>query len=84
MRYSKPFTQGEVLMECTLKTAKVLCPEKVKTYKDISVSRNILNYRANKMKVAHTCVEFLESVLLKDTTAREDISLIVWKTLRNR
>ncbi|XP_065651132.1 general transcription factor II-I repeat domain-containing protein 2-like [Hydra vulgaris] len=45
--HSRPFTDGEFIKNCLIKTAKILCPEKIKDFNNISLSRNTVAERVN-------------------------------------
>ncbi|XP_065662992.1 general transcription factor II-I repeat domain-containing protein 2-like [Hydra vulgaris] len=45
--HSRPFIDGEFIKNCLIKTAKILCPEKIKDFNNISLSRNTVAERVN-------------------------------------
>ncbi|XP_065650666.1 general transcription factor II-I repeat domain-containing protein 2-like [Hydra vulgaris] len=45
--HSRPFTDGEFIKNCLIKTAKILCPKKIKDFNNISLSRNTVAERVN-------------------------------------
>ncbi|XP_065654957.1 general transcription factor II-I repeat domain-containing protein 2-like [Hydra vulgaris] len=45
--HSRPFTDGEFIKNCLIKTASVLCPEKINDFNNISLSRNTVADRIN-------------------------------------
>ncbi|XP_016407553.1 general transcription factor II-I repeat domain-containing protein 2-like [Sinocyclocheilus rhinocerous] len=44
-RHGKPFTEGELIKECLMKVATIICPEKMQDFKNISLSRNTVGRR---------------------------------------
>ena len=44
-RKSKPFNEGEFIHECIIKTAEIMCPEQLKKFKNISLTRNTVASR---------------------------------------
>ncbi len=44
-RHGKPFTEGELIKECLVKVATIICPEKMQDFKNISLSRNTVAWR---------------------------------------
>ncbi|XP_065643059.1 general transcription factor II-I repeat domain-containing protein 2-like [Hydra vulgaris] len=45
--HSRPFIDGEFIKNCLIETAKILCPEKIKDFNNISLSRNTVAERVN-------------------------------------
>ncbi|XP_065676774.1 general transcription factor II-I repeat domain-containing protein 2-like [Hydra vulgaris] len=45
--HSRPFNDGEFIKNCLIKIAKILCPEKIKDFNNISLSRNTVAERVN-------------------------------------
>ena len=50
--HSKSFSEGDFIKECVVKAAKVICPEKVKAFKEIALTRNTVADRINDMSVS--------------------------------
>jgi hypothetical protein len=46
---SQPFSEGEFIKECILEACEVICPEKRHLFADISLSRNIVMRRTEKL-----------------------------------
>ncbi len=44
-RHGKLFTEGELIKECLVKVANIICPEKMQDFKNISLSRNTVARR---------------------------------------
>ncbi len=44
-RHGTPFTEGELIKECLVKVATVICPEKMQDFKNINLSRNTVGRR---------------------------------------
>ncbi|XP_054767064.2 SCAN domain-containing protein 3-like [Lytechinus pictus] len=60
-----PFTASEVVKECMVETAKVLCPEKVETFKKIPLS-NDTNTRRSEVLANNLKDELLEKLKVAD------------------
>jgi hypothetical protein len=48
-KHSKSFTDGSFIEECMIKAAEFVCPEKVQSFRDISLSRNTVVDRITEM-----------------------------------
>ncbi|UYV76966.1 hypothetical protein LAZ67_14002602 [Cordylochernes scorpioides] len=48
-KHSKPFTEGDFIKECLIKSAEIVCPGSVKTFQAISLSRNTVVERVTDM-----------------------------------
>jgi hypothetical protein len=46
IKKSKPFAEGELIEDCILKACEVMCPEKMHSFNDISLSSNTVMRRA--------------------------------------
>ncbi|XP_065650695.1 general transcription factor II-I repeat domain-containing protein 2-like [Hydra vulgaris] len=50
--HSEPFTEGEFIKNCLFETAKILCPEKIKDFNNISLLRNTIAERSKRTKLS--------------------------------
>lgn len=46
---AKPYCEGDFIKECLVKAAEIVCPEKTKTFKEISLTRNTVADRIDGM-----------------------------------
>jgi hypothetical protein len=80
-RNSKPFTEGEFINECLIKAAEVLCPEQIKKFKSVSLSRNTVASRINeiadnlRIQLSSTISTFgAYSIAIDESTDVQDIA----------
>ena len=48
-KHTKPFSEGSMVKECMIKAAENVCPEKVKVFQEISLSRNTVAQRITQI-----------------------------------
>uniref|UniRef100_A0A8C4SXG7 SPIN-DOC-like zinc-finger domain-containing protein n=1 Tax=Erpetoichthys calabaricus TaxID=27687 RepID=A0A8C4SXG7_ERPCA len=46
---AKPYTEGDFIKQCIVRAAEIVCPEKAKAFKDISLTRNTVADRIDDM-----------------------------------
>lgn len=44
-KHSKPFTEGNFIKTCLVKTAEIICPANLKAFQNISLTRNMISER---------------------------------------
>jgi hypothetical protein len=49
--HSKPFTEGSFIKDCVIKMAEIVCPDKIQTFKNISLSRNTVAERISDIAI---------------------------------
>lgn len=80
-RKSKPFTEGEFIRECIIKAVEAICPEQLKKFKTISLSRNTVASRIddiagnlrNQLKSVVSTFETY-SIAIDESTDVQDIA----------
>lgn len=48
-KHSKPFTEGDFIKTCLIKTAEIICPGNLKAFQNISLSRNTVAERITEL-----------------------------------
>lgn len=48
-KHLKPFTEGDFITTCLIKTAKIICPRNLKAFHNISLSRNTVAERITNL-----------------------------------
>jgi hypothetical protein len=78
---SKPFTDGEFIQECLIETAKIICPEKLNDFKNISLGRNTMAERVNELatdirgQLSDFCKDFQAfSIAVDESTDAKDVA----------
>lgn len=82
-KHSKSFTDGSLIKECMIKAAEFVCPEKVQSFRDISLSRNTVVDRITEMadnvssqlQEISTKVQFF-SIAIDESTDVRDVAQV--------
>jgi len=48
-KHSKPFTEGDFIKTCLIKTSEIICPKNLKAFQNISLSRNTIAERITEL-----------------------------------
>ena len=83
-KHNKPYSEGEIVKDCMVSMSKILCPEKIKEFESVSLSRKTVTTRIDAI-ASNLSTQFRQrienfkyfSVTMDESTDRSDTAQLL-------